>query len=96
MNVRCPHCHSQTELAPDSSIDCPLCGSQFNLAADAATATFRSQVRTVGHFQLIESLGSGNFGAGLRLYKSDWENPFPDVMTTRLEYRSANADPARF
>jgi hypothetical protein len=33
---------------------------------------------------------------GLRLYKSVWENPFPDELVTHLDYRSANADPAPF
>jgi eukaryotic-like serine/threonine-protein kinase len=67
MHVRCPHCHNPTELVDDSSfdqVDCPSCGSCFSLAADAPTSSFRSaDNKTIGHFQLIEVIGVGHFGA---------------------------------
>ncbi len=66
MHVRCPHCHNPIELVDDSSFDqleCPSCGSHFSLAADVPTTSFRSESKkTIGHFDLIESIGVGHFG----------------------------------
>jgi serine/threonine protein kinase len=77
MLVRCPHCRQDTELEDGSSlatIVCTLCGSTFSLYADEETYvhgdsdtertnTYRHTARSVGHFQLVEQLGMGSFGA---------------------------------
>jgi len=68
---RCPHCHNPIELVDDDvleEITCPSCGSKFALAVDE-TLDFQpgieteTRCRTIGHFQLIERLGVGGFGA---------------------------------
>ena len=67
MHICCPHCRSPIEIAEDTSftdIDCPSCGSHFNLVGtDAATATRMTKSRKLGHFELVEQLGVGQFGA---------------------------------
>lgn len=64
--VRCPHCHhSITPSARDllSEITCPACGSHFNLLAVDDTLTHPTALRqTIGGFQLIEQVGTGQYG----------------------------------
>lgn len=66
MRVRCPHCHNPIELLDDSSfanVDCPSCGSHFSLVDNETTVTLRGEsYYSIGHFQLIEKLGIGQFG----------------------------------
>jgi WD40 repeat protein/tRNA A-37 threonylcarbamoyl transferase component Bud32 len=65
MHVRCPHCHQPVELVentPLEQIDCPSCGSHFSLLGDATASYHGGQKRTIGHFELIERLGVGQFG----------------------------------
>ena len=66
MHIRCPHCHNAIEIVEDSSfrdVSCPSCGSHFNLVGgDAPTESGPTKPRQIGHFELIEQLGVGNFG----------------------------------
>jgi len=65
MQIRCPHCHHPIEVVdtdPLTDITCPLCGSSFNLVG-SGTETFRAApMKRMGRFDLIEPIGSGNFG----------------------------------
>ena len=67
MHIRCPHCHNPIEVVnddPSGDVSCPSCGSCFNLAKDIQTATDDgSQGQMLGHFQLLNCLGQGAFGA---------------------------------
>jgi tRNA A-37 threonylcarbamoyl transferase component Bud32/tetratricopeptide (TPR) repeat protein len=66
MQIRCPHCHVPSEAVDGASwsqISCPSCGSNFSLAAPDATCTFRPGVQILGHFELLEQVGAGQFGA---------------------------------
>ncbi|MBM3969088.1 MAG: hypothetical protein FJ302_04395 [Planctomycetes bacterium] len=67
MQVRCPHCHNPIEVVnddPSGDVSCPSCGSCFNLAKDIETAQDDgSGVKRLGHFQLLNCLGQGAFGA---------------------------------
>ena len=69
--VCCPHCLSRSAIAAGDTwaeAACPSCGSKL-MAADGASS--RSAVdsiaatpgMTLGHFELVEQLGSGGFGA---------------------------------
>lgn len=65
MNVRCPHCHQPVELLDDAGleeIDCPSCGSHFSLLGDRTASYHGEQARTLGHFELVNRLGVGQFG----------------------------------
>ena len=65
MHVRCPHCHQPVELVDNTGleqIDCPSCGSHFSLLGDQTASYHAGDVRTIGHFELVERLGMGQFG----------------------------------
>jgi tetratricopeptide (TPR) repeat protein len=70
--VRCSHCHCRSPLPPESQLaeaTCSLCGSKLSLATDqtqdwsACNGTATMPHKSIGHFELIELLGSGGFGA---------------------------------
>jgi WD40 repeat protein/tRNA A-37 threonylcarbamoyl transferase component Bud32 len=67
MRVRCPHCHQPIELVQEdlaADLLCPSCGSSFSLISGAATDPYTpGGSRKVGHFELIEQVGIGQFGA---------------------------------
>jgi WD40 repeat protein/tRNA A-37 threonylcarbamoyl transferase component Bud32 len=63
MHVRCPHCHNAIEIVGEdelASISCPSCGSSFDLLT--TTKSHRPGKRTIGHFELLDQLGTGGFG----------------------------------
>ena len=71
LHIRCPHCRNAIEVLDDrplAEIVCPSCGSNFSLVGDEALA-FQSEGGSLhrrqafGHFELIEQLGAGAFGA---------------------------------
>lgn len=71
MHIRCPNCRNGIDVVEDSTfrdIECPSCGSHFSLVGeDNATVSDRGPLRRISHFELIERLGTGAFGA---VYKS--------------------------
>ena len=65
MPLTCPHCQSPVELAEPNAeeILCPACGSSFRLEQDSTVAwTPPGGRRALGKFELIETVGSGDFG----------------------------------
>ena len=66
MHVRCPHCRDPIELVADDSLSdvaCASCGSNFSLIGDATLSDPHEVNETIGHFQLLERVGIGAFGA---------------------------------
>ncbi len=67
MQVRCLHCHSPLDLTSDSplsAITCPACGNSFSVSAEAETVPYAAaEARTLGHFELVEQIGTGSFGS---------------------------------
>ena len=74
MQVRCLHCHKPIDVLEDASfagMSCPSCGSSFSLFGDetvdygeGSEGSTGFEVRTIGHFELIDQLGDGSFGNG--------------------------------
>jgi tRNA A-37 threonylcarbamoyl transferase component Bud32 len=64
VRIRCPHCHNPLQLGEASSDEvlCPGCGGSFRLREARHTET-SSPAKTFGHFQLLERIGLGGFGA---------------------------------
>lgn len=65
MHIRCPHCHQPVEFVDHfelEDIDCPSCGSRFSLLGDRTLSHRGAEPRSIGHFELIEPLGAGQFG----------------------------------
>src|SRR5687767_7119486 len=63
MHVRCPHCRNAIEIVAEqelTDLTCPSCGSSFNLIPQ--TESYSPATRTIGHFQLLQPLGTGAFG----------------------------------
>jgi len=65
MHIRCPHCHDPIEVVdadPLTDISCPTCGSNFSLIASETASYAPGAVKSIGHFELLESVGGGHFG----------------------------------
>jgi WD40 repeat protein len=65
LHVRCPHCHNRVEIvdeAPLQDITCPSCDSRFSLIGDRTVDFGPSPAKSIGHFELLESIGTGAFG----------------------------------
>jgi len=75
MQIRCPHCHHPIELASDNLLDelvCPSCGSDITLISKDTTlaneppatdSIHPSAPRKLAHFELLDRVGIGGFGA---------------------------------
>jgi tRNA A-37 threonylcarbamoyl transferase component Bud32/ribosomal protein S27E len=65
MHIRCPHCHNPIEVVgagPLTDVTCPSCGSDFSLISGETASYTPGAVRTIGHFELLDSVGGGHFG----------------------------------
>lgn len=63
MHVRCPHCHHAIEIVGEvdlTRVTCVSCGSAFSLLPE--TLSYAPSFREIGHFELLETLGTGAFG----------------------------------
>ena len=69
LHVGCPQCHHSIAVGDNvlAEIRCPACGSRFFLAGDQTNAWqdghAATSPKTIGHFELLEPLGMGAFGA---------------------------------
>ncbi len=66
MHVRCPQCHNPIDLADDSplsDIACPSCASNFSLLGEETVSYKPGDVKTIGHFELVDQIGAGSFGS---------------------------------
>jgi WD40 repeat protein len=64
--VRCPHCRGALDLVADASligISCPHCSGRFSLVSEGEETRDAATVTRLAHFELIERLGMGEFGA---------------------------------
>jgi tetratricopeptide (TPR) repeat protein len=64
LRVRCPHCQLPVTVSTRIELcdmTCGECGSGFSLVSD--TANQLAPHSLVGHFELVEQVGSGTFGA---------------------------------
>ena len=61
MRIRCPHCHHPIEVLDEaalSEINCPSCGSSLSLVSDETLSHHGPVKRTLGHFELLDKLGT--------------------------------------
>jgi WD40 repeat protein/serine/threonine protein kinase len=66
LRIRCPECHTPAEIAVDGdlqNVSCSSCGGQFSLVGRDDEATGAPVLTRVGHFELLEQIGAGGFGA---------------------------------
>jgi tetratricopeptide (TPR) repeat protein/ribosomal protein S27E len=74
LHVRCPHCRNPIEIVPEDSlteITCGVCGSSFSLIGTADQTRMSPAVKTIGHFDLVEALGTGTFGTVWKAYDQE-------------------------
>ena len=65
MQVRCVHCHESMEVSDDSDfsqLTCSSCGGSFSLVGQQTLTQQSSPAATLGHFTLIDQVGTGAFG----------------------------------
>ncbi len=66
LHLRCPHCQNDVELLPEAKLEeitCNSCGDTFSLIDGDDVTLVDSEPRRVGHFELLERLGTGGFGS---------------------------------
>ena len=66
MRVRCPNCHDSTEVDDNtelSNIACNSCGGEFSLVGEETITLDQTKSQTIGHFELVDQLGTGAFGS---------------------------------
>lgn len=66
LKVRCPHCHTPTEVAVDTQLTdltCSACGSHFSLVDQTQATRIAPLLSKLGRFELIERIGIGGFGS---------------------------------
>ncbi|MEZ6134655.1 MAG: bifunctional serine/threonine protein kinase/MFS transporter [Pirellulaceae bacterium] len=64
MRCRCPHCHNQIEILSGEELTntrCDFCGSKFGLFNEQSTQRYVG--RRIAHFELLQQVGVGGFGA---------------------------------
>lgn len=69
LRIECPHCRNPLNIVPDSSVtvatSCPSCGSklpQLEATFHGQPADARQPGTRIGHFELLEIAGRGQFG----------------------------------
>jgi len=70
MHVRCPQCHNVIERVAEASLGeivCTSCVSSFNLVGTETTESYHLGTRMLGHFEVIQQLGTGHFGSVWKL-----------------------------
>ena len=66
MHVHCPQCLNPIDLADDgrlSDIVCPFCARNFSLLGEETVSHGPGEVKTIGHFGLVDQIGAGSFGS---------------------------------
>ena len=66
LEIRCPSCHAQMDVAVDShltDLTCSACGSHFSLVDQSKATRLAPMLTKLGRFELIERLGVGGFGS---------------------------------
>ena len=95
MQVRCPHCQNPIDVddgRPLDDLTCPSCGSGFNFVADE-TVTYRSsELRTIGHFEIVEQIGVGAFGSVWKAKDTELDRTVAIKIPRRGELTDAETD----
>ena len=81
VRVRCPNCAGPVETCADSTLRnlaCPACGNRFSLISDPDP-----EARSLGHFDLLEEVGTGGFGSVWRAHDRELDR----TVAIKIAYR---------
>jgi len=65
LHIHCPNCRNPVRItvdAPLMAVNCPSCGNPFHIAGNDPGTDQAGLIRKLGHFELVEKVGSGGFG----------------------------------
>ena len=93
--LRCPHCGNIVQVvSEDTETTCGGCGS--NIDADEETTIVQRRTRAqIGHFQLVERVGSGGFGIVYRATDTNLKRTVA-LKVPRRGYFGSPDEEARF
>ena len=66
LDIRCPSCHTQMQVAVDTSLTeltCGTCGGHFSLVDQSQATQQAPPLSELGRFELLERIGVGGFGS---------------------------------
>ncbi|MCA9127374.1 MAG: protein kinase [Planctomycetales bacterium] len=93
--TRCPHCASDTIVDRNASLSrmtCSNCRQSFQLINTLDDSTVESQPRCIGHFELIEVVGSGSFGHVWRAIDRELDRTVAVKIPRRAQLTDSEAD----
>jgi serine/threonine protein kinase/Tfp pilus assembly protein PilF len=93
LQFRCPGCGSRTELSAGSTLDnvvCSTCGDPIQVVAPSSQV--EPTDRRLGHFDLLEQVGSGSFGVVWRAYDSELNRTVAIKIPRRLHLSPKEID----
>ena len=100
LRVHCPQCQGTIGLGHNASlrdITCSSCGLAFSLVNEIETVSHQAKKRKLGHFELLDHLGMGQFGNVWRAHDSTLDRivalkiPRGDHLDEELFFREARA-----
>ncbi len=93
--VRCPHCHGTIHLVSDATIvdvRCPSCGSTISLLSEGQSSDDRAERLSMGHFDLLQKLGSGTFGTVWQAWDRELDRLVAVKIPRRLPHNDKHAE----
>jgi tetratricopeptide (TPR) repeat protein len=91
MRVRCPDCRYPIEVVHEATFAdllCPECGETFSLLGDDAIAYDEDEEKMLGHFALVEKLGTGGCG----VVWMAWDSKLDRVVALKVPRKDRLSD----